>query len=469
MKSPSNPNPRGTALKEIGLRLDRLTVGRVHRRVVWSIGLGLFFDIYEIFLSGAIGVALKSEYALGGNTLKMLMASAFLGMFIGAALLSRLADVVGRKQAFLLTLTWFSAWSLIGAFSSGPYLLVASRFLAGIGIGAEYPVADAYLSEVLPRPHLGRLAAWTYTCSFLAVPVVGFLALALTGRHVLGIAGWRILLALGCLGAALVTMMRRSLPESPRWLASVGRTSEAQQALAQFESTSVMSIAAAGRKHERPADQSRAPKRRLTSATTPWARLSAPPYRSRFAMMVVFHLLQPLGYYGFGTLAALVLVARGFDVTSSLLYTALSFIGYPVGSALAVPLMQRFDRKFLLMSSVALMAVAGLLFATVDNVVLIVVCGFSTTAISNVFSNIYHVYQAEIFPTEVRASAVGLTYSLSRLSGGALPFVLLPILYAYGAPAMFTVVVIALAIVIAAVGLAGPRTTLRSLDEINPN
>lgn len=81
----------------------------------------------------------------------------------------------------------------------------------------------------------------------------------------------------------------------------------------------------------------------------------------------------------------------------------------------------------------------------------------------------HHVYLAEIFPTDVRATAVGLTYSLSRLSGGALPFVLLPVLYAYGAAAMFAVVVIALMIVIAAVALVGPRTTLRGLDEINPN
>jgi putative MFS transporter len=469
MNSLSNPNAQGVSLKEIESRLDRLTVGRVHHRVVWAIGIGLFFDIYEIFLSGAIGVAWKSEYALGGDKLKLFMASTFLGMFVGAALLTRLADVVGRRWTFLLTLTWFSAWSLIGAFSGGPYLLVASRFLAGIGIGAEYPVADAYLSEVLPRPHLGRLAAWAYTCSFLAVPVVGFLALALTGRHVLGIDGWRILLALGGIGAVVVTMMRRNLPESPRWLASVGRTSEAQRALAQFESASALRIATAGPKPRRSVDHPHAPKHRLASATEPLARLSTPPYRGRFAMMAVFHILQPLGYYGFGTLATLVLVARGFDVTSSLLYTALSFIGYPVGSALAVPLMQRFDRKLLLMWSVALLAVSGLLFATVDNVVLIVVCGFSTTAISNVFSNVYHLYQAEIFPTDVRAFAVGLTYSLSRLSGGALPFVLLPVLYRSGATAMFTVVVIALVIVIAVVALVGPRTVQRSLDEINPN
>jgi putative MFS transporter len=467
MKSLSNPNPQGITLKEIGLRLDSLTVGRVHRRVVWTIGLGLFFDIYEIFLSGTIGVALKSEWALDGNALKLLLASTFLGMFVGAAFLTRLADVIGRRPGFLLTLMWFSAWSFIGAFAHGPYMLVASRFLAGIGIGAEYPVADAYLSEVLPRAHLGRLAAWAYTCSFVAVPVVGLLALVLTSRNVLDIAGWRILLALGAFGSVLVAMMRRNLPESPRWLASAGRISEAQQALSQFESSSACKIAAISDAQQAP--QSRGPRRRLTDATKPLARLSTPPYRRRFAMVVVFQLLQPFGYYGFGTLATLVLVARGYDVTSSLLYTALSFIGYPVGSALAVLLLQRFDRKFLLMASVALMAVSGLLFATVDNVVLIVVCGFSTTAISNIFANIYHVYLAEIFPTDVRATAVGLTYSLSRLSGGALPFVLLPVLYAYGAAAMFTVVVIALVIVIAAVALVGPRTTLRGLDEINPN
>ena len=96
------------------------------------------------------------------------------------------------------------------------------------------------------------------------------------------------------------------------------------------------------------------------------------------------------------------------------------------------------------------MAAFGLLFATVENTVLIVAFGFLTTATSNVFSNGYHVYQAEIFPTDVRATAVGWTYSLSRLSSAVLPFVLIPVLDAYGATAMFTVVLVALAIAVAA-------------------
>jgi MFS family permease len=185
-------------------------------------------------------------------------------------------------------------------------------------------------------------------------------------------------------------------------------------------------------------------------------------------MLVVFHMFQTFGYYGFGTLAALVLVARGYDVTSSLLYTALSFLGYPVGSILAIPVLKRFERKYLVISTVAAMALCGLLFATVHHVVLIVVFGFLTTALSNVFSNVYHVYQAEIFPTDVRATAVGWTYSLSRLSSGALPFILIPVLDDYGAAAMFTVVLVALGIAVTAVAWIGPRTTRRNLEEINP-
>jgi putative MFS transporter len=459
-----NSRPHDVTMMEIGRRLDSLAVNRVHRRIVWAIGLGLFFDIYEIFLSGAIGTALKTELALAANELKLVLASAFLGMFFGAAFLGRLADVVGRKRAFMFNLTWFSAWSLIAAFSPDPWFLVVARFLAGVGVGAEYPVADSYLSEVLPRSDLGRLAAWAYTCSFVAVPFVGFLSLALTGRQIIGIDGWRILLAVGALGAVLVTMMRRGLPESPRWLAGVGRTQDAYQALEHIEA----SAPEAGTKEARPGIRRDQGAAAVARRCTPRARLRMSPYRERIGMLAIFHTFQTFGYYGFGTLAALVLVARGYDVTSSLLYTALSFVGYPVGSVVAIPLLKRFERKFLVIGSVAAMAMCGLLFATLHAVALIVVFGFLTTATSNVFSNVYHVYQAEIFPSDVRATAVGWTYSLSRLSSAALPFILIPVLDAHGAGAMFSVVLIALAITIGVVAIVGPRTTWRSLEEINP-
>jgi putative MFS transporter len=462
MATPS-PTERQELLTDIGRRLDHLPIGPMHLKVVVAIGLGLFFEVYEIFLSSTIATALKTQYGLGGRALELLLASSFLGMFIGAAVFGRLADRIGRRRAFLLNLVWFSVWSVIAAFAPNPWFLVGTRFMAGVGVGAEYPVADSYLSDVLPASHRGRMAAWAYTCSFLAVPVLGFLSLGLTERSLFGVAGWRILLLIGAFGAVLVVFLRRGLPESPRWLAGVGRAEDARAAVRAFASGADPWLEDAG-------DLLSAMPVRTSAEhfTHPLRRLRLSPYRERLVMLCLFHIFQPFGYYGFGTLAALVLVSRGYDVTSSLLFTALSYIGYPIGSLLSIPLLKRFERKYLVMAGVVAMAVFGLLFATVHSSALIVVFGFLTTAMSNVFSNVYHVYQAEIFPSDVRATAVGWTYSLSRLSSGALPFILIPVLDSYGAATMFTVVVAALGATMALIALMGPRTTGRNLEEINP-
>ena len=121
-------------------------------------------------------------------------------MFVGAVAFGRIADRIGRRRAFLISLVWFSVWSAIGAVAPNPWILVGSRFMAGIGVGAECPVADSYLSDVLPKAHRGRLTAWAYTCSFLAVPALGFLSLSLNGRNLFGFEGWRVLLLVGAIG-----------------------------------------------------------------------------------------------------------------------------------------------------------------------------------------------------------------------------------------------------------------------------
>lgn len=457
----TSPSIRISA-NSVGEQLDRMPVGAVHRKVIVAIGLGLFFEMYEIFLSSTMSTALRHDFGLHGAELKLVLASAFVGMFFGAALFGRLADRLGRRNAFLTGLTWFSVFSLLGAFAPSPALLVGTRFMAGVGVGAVYPVADCYLADVLPKERRGRLAAYAYTCSYLAVPFTGFLAVWLTRHSPLGVGGWRWLLAIGATGAVVVFSLNRWLPESPRWLADVGRGEEAQRVLDKFAEGSNVPA------HPINSGQRAGCAARADSGRPALARLRRAPYNRRLTMLVLFHLFQTFGYYGFGTLAALVLVSRGYDVTSSILFSAVSFLGYPIGSALAIPLMARFERKFLLVGSTVAMAAFGLMFATQSSVLSIIAFGFLTTATGNVFSNVYHVYQAEIFPTAVRATAVGWTYSLSRLSSGASPFILIPVLDTYGAGAMFGVVATALAVVVITVLALGPRTSRRSLEEINP-
>jgi len=137
-------------------------------------------------------------------------------MFFGATLLGRFADARGRRTAFLVNLGIYSVFTLLGAFSPNVAILIVTRFLAGIGIGAELPLVDAYLGELLPTRHRGRYTAWAYTLGFIGVPAAGFLARILVPRHPFGIDGWRWMFVAGSLGAAIVWMLRAKLPESPR-------------------------------------------------------------------------------------------------------------------------------------------------------------------------------------------------------------------------------------------------------------
>lgn len=137
----------------VGEQLDRLPVGAVHRKVVVAVGLGLFFEMYEIFLSSTLSATVSHDFGVRGTALKLVLASSFVGMFFGAVLFGWLADQVGRRKAFLLGLSWFSAFSLAGAVALPLTFLVLARFLVGVGVGALYPVADAYLADVLPKEH----------------------------------------------------------------------------------------------------------------------------------------------------------------------------------------------------------------------------------------------------------------------------------------------------------------------------
>ncbi|PLZ02633.1 MFS transporter [Burkholderia sp. WAC0059] len=441
--------------------MDDMPVGALHRFVVWVVGIGLFFDMYEIFLVSSIGTALQNEYGIDRHStdFKLLLASAFIGMFFGSCCLGSLADRIGRRRAFLFTLVLYSGFSLVGAFSTSSDMLVVCRFLTGVGAGAIYPVADSFLSEILPKERRGRLAAWAYTTSFVAVPAVGFLAVWLNPIHLGTVAGWRLILAIGSLGAVFVLFVQHRLPESPRWLLAQGRVEEAHAMLRRFAQSAGVAVPELS-----PDPQRQAP----PGLGERIALLRRAPYNRRYLMLVVFHLFQAFGYYGFGTLAATVVRSRGIDVTDGTFFAAMSFLGYPVGSLLSIPLLNWIERRTLVIVSILSIAVFGLGFAYSNSATLVIVCGVLTTCASNVFSNAYHVYQAEIFPAQVRSTAIGSTYSLSRFMSGALPFILLPVLNEYGAGAMFGLVSVVLAGVASVVLALGPRTTRRNQDEINP-
>ncbi|MGW5053101.1 MFS transporter [Actinokineospora sp. NPDC004072] len=430
----------------ISERMERLPVLTSHRHLTLVIGIGLFFDFFDSNLSGTIAKVLQADFAFDGTALKLMLASAFVGQFFGSIVLGRFADRHGRRRAFMLNLGIYSFFTLLGAFAPNAAWLIVTRFIAGVGIGAENALSDSYLAEMLPARKRGRFIAWAYTAGFCGVPAVGFAALWLAPQQIMGVDGWRILFVLGALGAAVVWALRRALIESPRWLSVQGRDAEADVLVRAMEREAGL------------------PSPELAPSPAPGRRpgigaLLAREYRKRTLVLWTFSILSVTAYYGFGTLAPQVLAAKGYGIVASLGYVAVSFIGYPIGSLLSVPLMDRFERKTLLAGSAVAMAAFGLGFGLAGSIPLMVACGIGYTLVSNIFANASHVFLGEQYPTQIRSTAAGMAYSFSRLSAAAIPFALLPVLTSYGAGALFTVITGCIAVMVVVLLALGDRTT----------
>ncbi|KQL52217.1 MFS transporter [Heyndrickxia shackletonii] len=442
----------------IGKRLDLLSIGKGHKKAVVLISIGLFFEFFELFLASVLSSVLGEKFHVSSSLMPLLLGSSFLGMFVGAILLSGIADRYGRKNAFLLNLGIYSVFTFLIVLSPNVGLIILFRFLAGMGLGAQPALCDTYLSEIIPSAKRGKYIAWAYTLAFLAVPIEGFLARGLVPLTPLGLEGWRWMFLIGSIGAVIVFMQLRHLPESPRWLESVGRTKEAEEIVKSLSGNSQVPNV----KHVQKANKST-----QVSNSKLYADVFQKRYMKRTIMLYIFQIFQTLGYYGFGTLAPLVLAAKGYTITHSLEFVALSFIGYPLGSLLSVPLIERIDRKWLVCLSAFCMGVFGILFGMGNSAAMIVLFGFIYTLCSNVFSNAYHILQAEIFPTDIRATATGVAYSISRIMSGLMPFILLPVLNKSGATAMYSIVAAAMIIVILDIALLAPPTRGRSLETID--
>lgn len=457
----------------LAARLEALPLSNWHRALTLIVGIGSFFDLYEVFLGGVLAPVLAKQWALSSTGKSAVISCAFVGMFVGANVMSVLADHWGRRRVFILNLAAYAVLSVASAFAPNLAVFVILRFLCGVGIGSELVLVDTYLAEFLPSAVRGRYIAWAYTVGFLGVPVAALFGARVVATTTLaGLDGWRWLLIAGGLGAVFVLAAQRALPESPRWLASRGRDAEA---LATVEAIEGKVRRSGGLRPAKPAPEPAADQGEPAGPAKPAA--GVPPqrrvrladlfrnYRRRTVMLWIFQILQTVGYYGFGSMAPLVLTAKGYTVTSSLGYAALSFVGYPIGSLVSIPLVERFERKILIIASAVGIAAFGLVFGLATNTAVIVGAGFLLTVCSNIFSNGYHIYETEIFPTRIRSSAIGIAYSLSRATSAALPFIAVPVLDNFGPGWVFTGSAVLIGLLCLDVGLLGPRTTGLMLEE----
>ena len=451
--------------QSIAARLERLPVTRALWSRVALLSLGGFFEFYDMFLSAYVAPGLVRARILttttpglfGTQGIAGFVAALFAGLFIGTALFGFVADRFGRRTIFTASLLWYSAASAIMAFQTTAFGLDLWRLLAGIGIGVELVTIDTFIAELVPSAIRGRAFAFNQVIQFCAIPAVALLAWTLVPQKPWGLDGWRWVVLIGSAGAAVVWWLRLGLPESPRWLAAHGRAAEAERVLQRFESEGI--------------------DKALPPATSPDAPVAEQgqnilaiwraPYLSRTVMLIVFNLFQTVGFYGFSNWVPTLLMRQGVAFTASLEYTFLIAIAAPFGPLLAWLLTDRIERKWMIVASALAIAIFGLLFAQMRAPIGIIAFGVLVTLANNTMSFSFHAYQAELYPTRIRAAAVGFVYSWSRLSTVFSAFVIGFVLGRLGTSGVFALIAASMTVVALAIGGLGPKTTSRSLEVIS--
>ncbi|MCW2654340.1 MAG: putative rane protein [Mycobacterium sp.] len=451
----TSPGIGDDSARVIAERLDRLPVSRWHRRLVVLIGLGSFCNLFEISLSTYFGVLLGGQWAVNTLQRSLIIAALFPGEMIGSMVLAPLADRLGRRTLFQVNLLTYAVLSLATAFAPNLATFLVLRMCTGIGLGAELTLVDTYLGELLPTARRGRYLCWAYTVGLLAAPVAGGLATA-ANTTIGGLAGWRWLLILAAFGGLAVWLLRRRLPESPRWLAATGNIAEADRVLTAIELEVRTEADLASPATVVP------PARARGIVDPPPTR----PYRRRTVLMWVMQIIGPVGFYAFASIAPIVLLTKGFDLAHSLAYSALSALGCPLGSLASVYLTERIERRNLLIASTLAVAAFGLLFGLATTIGLVIVAGVATTISTVLQSNFTHIYQAELFHTTNRSTAIGIPYAVSRLVGALLPLSALTLLSAIGSGGLYACCALLLSALAVAIRLLGPRTNNQQLDTI---
>jgi MFS transporter, putative metabolite:H+ symporter len=435
-----------------GARLDRLPISSFHHRILWLIGIGMFFDGFDIYVAGAVlGATLKSGFSTIGQNAQFVSVT-FLGMMLGAFITGFLGDKYGRRFTYQANLAIFGIASIASAFVPSMFVLILLRFAMGAGLGAENVVGYATMTEFVPPQARGKWLGIVSVFVVSGLPATGLLGTLLIPRF-----GWRIMFVLGGVGAMVVWYLRKALPESPRWLESVGRTDEADTILLDIEREVSRHHSPLGEPLSTPpAIHSRGLDSLLNPILLPRMIVGS------ITLIVVNTLI-----FGFVTWLPTFFVQQGRSIASSLVYSLIISLGAPLGTAIGAFTADSWGRKPTIIGASLLTIVIGSIYPFVHDPAVLLSVGFLLMIpIYVLVAVLFAIYIPELFPTEVRMRAAGICNTFGRGATILTPFIVVALFRAYNVVGVVGFLIALLIVQIFVVYKFGVEPRRKRLEEI---
>lgn len=422
-------------------------------------GIGYMFDAWDVALNGFLTPLVGLAFELTKSAAGWVATANLIGMAVGAVFWGTIADRVGRKKAFSVTILIFALFSLLGAFSPNYAVFLVMRFIAGFGLGGCIPVDYALVGEFSPRKVRGRVLTaldmwWPIGATFAGVASLALLSVPQE---------WRWMMGLMVLPALLTTVARRGIPESPIYLASQGREKQARAVIDDL-------VKRTGTRVEPyrivpPQGDDRAPQR-FSAAVQQFTRLWREFPKITLISWLLFVSIMVV-YYAAQSWMPTLLKDAGMTQNVSFVGATIMNSAGILGCAGAAWLVEKVGRKALLAVTAPLAGVALVVFGLViDNQVLafIMLCAFGLFILATI--PVLYAYVAELYPTYVRATGFAWASSVSRAATGVAPIIFGSIMWPLlGVPLTFGVLTMAVIFAVALMLKFGPETAGRGLDE----
>ena len=433
----------------VAAALDEAKISPLHIKIISLIAAGYFFDVIDYIVQGSLFPdMIKSGFATPAGA-AAIVSFTTLGMFVGTCAQGEFTDRFGRRFVYQFNLLLFGVFTILGAFAPNITILVACRFIAGLGLGAEQPLCFTYAGEYSPKRIRGRILAIIHFVGGACVwPISTLFVLAFRDQI-----GWQgVWICFGA-GALIVWVLRFTLPESPRYLSTHGRGKEAIDILGRLGiagPTGPLSTDAAS-----------------DTKSDPFAVVF-----SRFPVRVIAGMICFSAFFGvaigLGAWLPSIMVDKGFTITKSLTYTLAMNFAVPCASICMMYTLDKFGRKITSIVAFVGAGIMAVVFANAGSDTELLVAGFVMVFFIQVAGNAMQIFASEVFPTNARASGFGWAAGVGRLAtAGIVPGILL-IKNNWGLTTVFVSLAIVLLIAAVSVIFLGPEARQKSLDEIAP-